>query len=235
MNDDQQRLLRERFHGSVNRIQFGAADRARILREMGLPADTKIPPRPVIKFDTLTQAGGVIARHQLSLTASTATPDRSGDKIAQEAWSLDNYRKSGPLLWQHNSSLLPIGKCTSIGVIGGKLRATYELATEDENPEAERIRKLIAAGMVRGVSVGFKPGKWEFSKDKSRPDYSIDFTSGHELLEVSLCNIPCNPECLIDPPTQTGKSITALGDRAAADQRRRLELAAIKAGGGRRA
>jgi hypothetical protein len=64
---------------------------------------------------------------------------------------------------------------------------------------------MVAAGVLRGCSVGFVPGRFEFSKDQSRP-MGINFLSGHRLIEASICAVPANPGCLVIGPT-SAKSI----------------------------
>jgi phage head maturation protease len=56
---------------------------------------------------------------------------------------------------------------------------------------------MVKSGTLRAASVGFAPGQWEFSKDKSRPN-GIDFISGHTLLEWSVVNVPANASCLCE-------------------------------------
>jgi phage head maturation protease len=70
---------------------------------------------------------------------------------------------------------------------------------------SDQVRAMVAAGVLRGASVGFLPGQFKFSKDPARP-LGIDFLSGHTLTEWSLCAVPCNPSCLVVGPTASGKS-----------------------------
>jgi hypothetical protein len=53
---------------------------------------------------------------------------------------------------------------------------------------------------MKAVSVGFIPLDWKFSKDKARP-FGIDFTK-QELLEISVCPVPCNPNALQEAKSQ---------------------------------
>jgi HK97 family phage prohead protease len=77
--------------------------------------------------------------------------------------------------------------------------------------------------MLSATSVGFRPLKWSFSKDRERGG-GIDFHE-QELLEFSIVTVPANSEATI--------SLTAAQiehQRAAARRMRELDLIRLKAG-----
>jgi HK97 family phage prohead protease len=120
--------------------------------------------------------------------ASTADRDRQGDVVRQEGWDLTFYRMNPVVLWAHDYSQLPIGVCTSIEVVNGRLLAKGKFAPEDCNPFAQQVRRLYDAGMVKTTSVGFIPR--EFAQD------SREEITKAELLEFSFVPVPANPYAL---------------------------------------
>src|SRR5262249_18278522 len=74
---------------------------------------------------------------------------------------------------------------------------------------SDQVRGMLAVGVLRGVSVGFRAGKIEFSKDPARP-LGITFISGHQMVESSFVSVPANPSALVIGPT----SAKAIGDYA---------------------
>jgi HK97 family phage prohead protease len=127
----------------------------------------------------------------INFTISTKGKDRDGDVI-NGPWVLDNYRKNPVVLWSHDYKSLPIGRCTSIGVVNGNLVATASFAPADLNPLADQIYNLLVAGFLKATSVGFKP--------IDQPKYSADgnglIFGSCELLEFSVCSVPSNPDAL---------------------------------------
>ncbi len=125
---------------------------------------------------------------------SDGTVDRSGDSIDQSGWKTDSYLDNPVALWAHDSSSPPIGRSANVGTVAGKLMGDIEFMPADISPFADSIYRMVTAGFVKAVSVGFIPLEYSFSKDKNRP-YGIDFTK-QELLEISVCPVPCNPNAL---------------------------------------
>ena len=119
--------------------------------------------------------------------ASKETPDRTGDELPLDGWSLDNFRKNPVLLWSHDHKQeLPIGVVTKIDVVGDELVAEGVFAPADVNPLAQKVRRAYDAKIVNAVSVGFMP--LEFDKD-----YNV---LKQELVELSFVPVPMHPEAL---------------------------------------
>jgi phage head maturation protease len=78
---------------------------------------------------------------------------------------------------------------------------------------------------MRGVSIGFIPLKWNFSKDPSRP-MGVDFHA-IKLLEFSICSIPANPDCYVLGSAASSQS--APNDAKVADRRREARMLAASA------
>src|SRR5258706_7392055 len=86
---------------------------------------------------------------------------------------------------------------------------------------SDQVRRLINDRFLSAVSVGFVPVKWEFAKDRSRPN-GINFLE-QTLLEFSIVGIPANTEATIDPtPVAIG---AGSGGKSAGDAAREQRVA----------
>jgi len=124
--------------------------------------------------------------------ASTPSPDRYGDVMEPDG---AKFNAETPFLWQHDSNQ-PIGTCTPKRVKDGlEIVATLVKPTADMPSQlAARLDEAwasIKSGLVRGLSIGFKPLEYSFLDDAG-----IRFLTW-DLLEVSAVTIPANAECSI--------------------------------------
>jgi HK97 family phage prohead protease len=165
----------------------------------------------------------------LRFTISTGSVDREKDTIAVQGWDLRNFVRNPVVLWGHDASRLPIGRASDVRLEGAALKATVEFIPAD-TPEggqfAESVYQLACKGFLGATSVGFRPLKWEFSKEPDRDGDGwfpgIDFEQ-QELLELSIVTVPANPEALMEPmpapaipgevasdtPPETGEAVTS--------------------------
>jgi len=135
-------------------------------------------------------------------TISTSDVDTSNDVVNQNGWVLDTFKRNPVVLWNHDATKLPVGKCVDIGVENGKLKATVEFATADANPFAEHVYKLVSRGFLNATSVSFSAIEMNETTDPDRGadtyEGGIDFIK-QELFEFSIVNLPANTFCLIEP------------------------------------
>src|SRR5580765_6545468 len=103
---------------------------------------------------------------------SDETPDRMDDVIMADAWDLASFQKNPIALFNHNSNA-PIGKWANVRVVDKQLRGHLELAPAGTSDRIDEIRKLIDAGILRAVSVGFRPKE---SKPRPEADFGMFFT-----------------------------------------------------------
>jgi HK97 family phage major capsid protein/HK97 family phage prohead protease len=129
--------------------------------------------------------------------ASTPSPDRDGDIMEPDG---AKFGSENPFLWQHDRSQ-PIGNCSAKKMKDG-LQITAQLVKPTPDMPTQLVARLdeawasIKSGLVKGLSIGFKPIKYAFLDSGG-----IQFLEW-ELLEVSAVTIPANAECSI----QTVKS-----------------------------
>ena len=122
-------------------------------------------------------------------TASTARSDRENDVIEPHGWVLEQFKDGGPLLWGHDQSKLPIGRVLWVKVDDGKLigKAKFNGQTQLSTD----VEKLVRSGDLTALSVGFRPVDMKMNNEGGR-----NFTK-QELLEISVVNVPANPDAVI--------------------------------------
>jgi len=135
---------------------------------------------------------------------SDETPDRMGDIVMSDGWDTANFERNPVALFGHNSSF-PVGTWTNISVKDKALRGHLVLAPKGISARIDEIRGLVEAGVLRAVSVGFRPRE---SRPLPGDSGGFAFTK-NELVEVSLVSIPANPNALavakslhVSPETQ---------------------------------
>ena len=121
---------------------------------------------------------------------SDATPDHYDDVIEPDGWDLNNFNKNPIALFNHNSDF-PIGRWTNLRVERGALRGRLVMAPEGTSARIDEIRKLIDAGILRAVSVGFRSIESQPRKSGGR-----NYTK-QTLVECSLVCVPANPSALL--------------------------------------
>ncbi len=126
---------------------------------------------------------------------SDETPDRLGDVIMANGWDLTNFKKNPVALWAHRHDAPPIGRWKDLRVEKGLLRGHLEMAPAGTSARIDEIRKLIDAGILRAVSVGFRPLE---TKPRKSLDgmFAGEIYVRQELVETSLVSVPANPNSL---------------------------------------
>lgn len=139
--------------------------------------------------------------------ASDEDRDRMGDRISVKGWDLDNFAKNSPLLWDHDSSLLPIGRVFKArkgrNEDTGKpaLMTVSRFHDAEKNPHAELVYRMVADGDMPAVSVGFnpieiqRPASDEEAKSLGLGEFGVYFKR-QELLELSVVSVPAHPGAL---------------------------------------
>ena len=123
--------------------------------------------------------------------ASTPTTDRAGDIVEPKG---AKFKLPFPLLNQHNHDQ-PIGHVTAAKVTAAGIEIEASIAKDTGLEYVDRAWAQIKAGLVRGLSIGFRAMKAE-PVDSEKPWKGIRFKEW-ELYELSAVTIPCNAECNI--------------------------------------
>ncbi|MFP4365530.1 MAG: HK97 family phage prohead protease [Bacteroidales bacterium] len=144
----------------------------------------------------------------IPFTFSTGARDRHGTRLNMDGWSLENFNRNGIAGYMHN--VYGGGMCDGPNpddVIGparawveeGELRGEITFEEKDLNPLADKIFRKILHGTLKAVSVGFidnGEGRWGEGREAVDGDEPTWYFAGQELLEISVVNIPSNPEAL---------------------------------------
>lgn len=143
----------------------------------------------------------------ITLVASDFSKDRHGTRLSPKGWQLDNFNANPIIAYMHNAygdslCLAPnpddiIGKGRAY-VEGEELMIDITFEPADINPTAEKVFRKMLFGSLNACSVGFvgHAGHWgegEEARGASNETYYFD---EQELLEVSIVNIPSNPNAL---------------------------------------
>lgn len=117
--------------------------------------------------------------------------DRMGDIIEVAGWDLKNFKKNPVALWMHDHDK-PIGTWGNVRVEGKQLLGELKLATTNL---ARMAKQLIEDGVLKAVSVGFRPKEHE-PIDEKEP-YGAWRIKAAELFEVSLVSVPAHQNALL--------------------------------------
>lgn len=120
--------------------------------------------------------------------------DHHGETINMDGVDVSDYH--GPVLYGHDYEGLPIGKTLSLTKMKSKIKARFELFTEDY-PFADLVYRLILKGGLTDVSIGGLVRKW-----------NDDYTEIEEMVmkEFSVVPIGANPDAIITAKS-LGKSV----------------------------
>ncbi|MDR5777788.1 HK97 family phage prohead protease, partial [Caballeronia sp. LZ002] len=120
--------------------------------------------------------------------ASTPTPDRVGDVVVPDGIQ---FKTPFPLLWQHDPRR-PIGTVTKLTVTKAGVEVEASIAPAGTAAYIDEAYSLIKAGLVPGLSIGFRPIDAEF--DRSTGGFLI---KACELFEISAVTIPASADAAI--------------------------------------
>jgi len=131
--------------------------------------------------------------HGMDFILSDETPDRMGDIIQADGWQIESFSKNPIALFNHNPNF-PVGRWQDLKVDKGALRGKLIMAPAGTSNRIDEIRKLIEAGILKAVSVGFRDIE-SVPLDKKNPFSGMRFLKA-ELVETSLVSVPANPNAL---------------------------------------
>ena len=159
---------------------------------------------------------------------STDDVDRHGDVVSADGWRLEGYLRNPVLLWAHDYRRPAIGRAVAVWGEPRRLLAKVEFAP---TAFAQEVAALYEQGFQCGVSVGFRPMRWEERRDLRTGAFLGLRYLEQELLEVSAVPVPANREALrrgVSPPPQPSPS--GGGSAISGDRERSGAEAGIAAG-----
>jgi hypothetical protein len=159
--------------------------------------------------------------------ATNETVDHAGDSVKLPGIDSCVFEKNGAVLDSHDSSKPPVASSGRPFMSGNNLLAIARFPKPGVSANSDQIAAAVRARLMRGISIGFIPQSWSFSKDPSRK-MGVDFHA-IKLLEFSMCSIPMNPDCRVLGSVASSQSAPSTSDAKAADRRREARVIAAKA------
>lgn len=139
----------------------------------------------------------------LLIRGTDETQDRDKDIVLSSGWDFVNFKKNPVFLWGHDYFSVPLARISKI--IKGKDKSHDFLMTFPTlgiHPYADMILALYNEKIINATSAGFLPKDWEDIEDKDNENNNNPFFrkgrkyKEQELLELSGCAIPCNPNAV---------------------------------------
>jgi HK97 family phage prohead protease len=121
---------------------------------------------------------------------SDGSVDRAGDTINPAGWALASFKANPVALWAHDSGAPPIGRVPAVWSDGTRLMGDIEFAAPEVYEFSDTVYRLVKAGYINAVSVGFLPLDYKWVGD----GYAFET---QELLEISVVPVPCNSNALV--------------------------------------
>lgn len=147
-------------------------------------------------------------KREITGIATTPTPDRVGDVVEPKG---AQFKLPIPLLWQH-SSWSPIGHVTDAKVTDKGIEVRAKLVKVAEmGPLRDRLEEAwqsIKSGLVRGLSIGFRP----IESARIDQTYSQRYLLW-EWLELSAVTVPANADASILAIKSIDQAARRLGTR----------------------
>jgi len=143
-----------------------------------------------------TNDAGIVSRGKdhVGFVMSDESVDRMGDVIKVDGWKLSNFKRNPIALFNHNPNFV-VGKWHNLRTEDNALKGDLELAAFGTSERVDEIRRLVEAGILKAVSVGFKPLAKPEPRDGKDPWNGVTF-SKQELIETSLVSVPANANAL---------------------------------------
>jgi len=156
------------------------------------------------------------AKRQFVGIASTPNPDRMEDIVDPKG---AKYKLPMPLLSQH-AHHLPIGTIKSATVTSKGIKVEGEVAKDTDLDYVETAWKQIRHGLVKGLSIGFRPLKYKWIQDDEGKETGGIHFEEWEWFELSAVTIPANADCTIatlksydQDPVMRSQVVNALSER----------------------
>ena len=137
----------------------------------------------------------------VEFVASTGAVDTYGTVLPPDLWDLSRYARNGVVGYQHDiyysddpDNVIGRGEAYTAN---GELLIRIFFEPAELNPKADKVYRKVLFGSINAVSVGFRataPGRWGRKADGEDPD--VYYYNGQELMEVSVVNVPSNPDAV---------------------------------------
>lgn len=140
-------------------------------------------------------------KRMVEFVASTGAVDTYGTVLPPDMWDLSRYARNGVVGYQHDiyysddpDNVIGRGEAYTAN---GELLIRIYFEPAELNPKADKVYRKVLFGSINAVSVGFRAtesGHWGRKADGEDPD--VYYYNGQELMEVSVVNVPSNPDAV---------------------------------------
>lgn len=182
--------------------------------------------------DAVTSSAEKTGERTRRVIVSDESVDRYNTTFRADGWETGNFEKNPVLLWCHDASKLPLGRATVVRT-KTDLRADCEFFGPELNPDADRVLRMIDAGVL-AVSHRFEPLEYSYNLDREQHGDGwyppIDYTR-QELLEVSIVTVPGNANALPLRDLQDPADLRLVAEAAmvrSADAPSKLDVTALR-------
>ncbi|MHB8108347.1 MAG: HK97 family phage prohead protease, partial [Candidatus Cryosericum sp.] len=131
--------------------------------------------------------------------ASDESLDSHGTVLLASGWDLSRYAKNPVLKWGHHSFGNPAQPEDIMGtapsrIDGSRLVTDLQFSPKGLNPKADMVFDQVSSGIVKGLSVEFKPLEYHIEKDEKGDETVI--VDRAMLAAISIVPVPSNPNAL---------------------------------------
>jgi len=131
--------------------------------------------------------------------ASDESLDSHGTVLLASGWDLSRYAKNPVLKWGHHCFGNPAQPEDIMGtapsrVDGSRLVTDLQFSPKGLNPKADMVFDQVSSGIVKGLSVEFKPLEYHIEKDEKGDETVI--VDRAMLAAISIVPVPSNPNAL---------------------------------------
>jgi len=152
-------------------------------------------------FDASTS---MLGPDRVEAIAGTSKLARDGHIVEMKGMDTRAFMRSGTILWSHDPNV-PVGTPAATRVDGdGNLRITIDFAPIGMSDRADEVRRLVKAGIIRNLSIGFDPIESK-PLDPKNPRRGMHITRS-ELLEVSFVSVPADVGAVVTARAGIGPS-----------------------------
>ena len=137
---------------------------------------------------------------------STDTIDEEGEVVLPAGIQTNRFKSTGTVFWNHDYND-PVAVCDWLEVNENGVVASTHFPERPEGHQGEwrpdAVLSLVAAGLCRGVSIGFsyletrEPTQKDKQKFKSTGNELLRVVSKSRLLEYSFAPLPMNEDALV--------------------------------------
>jgi len=152
----------------------------------------------------------------LEYIISNETPDRYGDIVRASGIDLSNYKREPVIHLSHDTHKFPVANSIKVWYDSqAKAVKAWALFADDRVDRtglSDTAFRFCSSGFMKGASVGFLPrDSYTPKSEEEREEIGLGEQGREykecELLEWSVCSVPCNPDAL----TQMSRTIKSTG------------------------